>query len=171
MLRFIRSLWNSRGECRGEFRGELQGDIPGDPQGEREDWGFSWLAWGLLSGKEPASPELSLGASLIMQIEGSTKLLWWCVLQLSSQSSQVIRVVHLKAATFSHRKAWNNSWVWYTSYSQTLVGVRNLQLSQQSYLQASSMETDRSAAVSPLLCVNLCLHSIEPWLNMARLEL
>ena len=80
-------------------------------------------------------------------------------------------IVHLKAATFGHRKAWNNSWVGYTSYSQTLVGVRILQLSKQSYLQAVSMETDRSAAVSPLLCVNLCLHSIEPWLNMARLEL
>lgn len=75
MLRFIRSLRNSRGEWRGEFRGEPQGDILGDPQGEQDDWGFSWMAWGLLSGKEPASSELSQGASLILLFIGLIKLL------------------------------------------------------------------------------------------------
>lgn len=74
MLRFMRSLRNSRGEWRGEFRGESQGDILGDPQGEPDvDWGFRWMGWGLLSGKESASPELSQRASLMLPVWGFNK--------------------------------------------------------------------------------------------------
>lgn len=74
MLRFTRSLRNSRGEWRGEFRGESQEDILGDPQGEPDiDCGLSWMGWGLLSGKEPASPELPERASLMLLCKGWTK--------------------------------------------------------------------------------------------------
>lgn len=95
MLRFMRSLRNSRGEWRGEFRGESQGDIRGDPQGEADfDCGFSWMGWGLLIGKVPAPPDFSQRISLMLLCYGLTKP------DLGCWSLEVVQVVHLKAAAF-----------------------------------------------------------------------
>lgn len=123
MLRFIRSLRNSRGEWRGEFRGEPQGDILGDPQGEQDDWGFSWMAWGLLSGKEPASSELSQGASLILLFIGLIKLLLIYSAALSVLTGSPVRPSH-SSSILSEEKLLSLS-----SYSQTLVRVENLHFS------------------------------------------
>lgn len=165
MLRFIRSLRNNRGEWRGEFRGEPQGDILGDPQGKQDDWGFSWMAWGLLSGKEPASSELSQGASLILLFIGLIKLLLIYSAVLSVLTGSPVRPLH-SSSILSEEKLLS------LSCNDTLHTHRHLwELRIFIFQQALSMDTDMSAGVSPPLSSKLCLHSTEFWLNMARPEL
>lgn len=173
-LRFTRSLRNSRGEeCRGEFWGESQGDILGDWQGEPDmDCGFSRMGWGLLCGKESASPGLCQRASLMLLRRKFNRIVPGAALSLrtggSGRPSHSSRILHETTLRSILQRCVLDS--------ETLVGVFQVSGSssfekQQSYLYQQLMDTDTSAGVSPPLSSKLCLHSSEPCLNMARPEL
>lgn len=101
ILRLIRSLRNSRGEWRGELRGEPHGDILGDPQGERDVWGFSCKAGGLHTGKQPPSPLVCWGGSLMVPFPAAFGVHRRCPGSPSQYSSCLSEEIHKYIFTVS----------------------------------------------------------------------
>lgn len=158
ILRFIRSLRNSNGEWRGELRGEPQGDILGDMQGEQDVCGFSWKAGGLQPGKEPASPAVCRGGSLMVLFPTAFWVQRHSPVSPTEHSGCLSEEIHKQIFT-----------VLYPLVSS--IGISFFLILRGQIRMYPDAGFRGSAGKWPSLCSGLCLHSTELWLNMARLEL